>query len=280
MKRTFFDVKAAVTWVLCIMTLFSLVGYAVNSGSELNDNSAPLPNTAVQIISMDSDTEESSYQVGTVIPGAAFSSVSQVLEDEIAQEWKTYDDMTEEAKMLSSHYWGIVYFEADTWDEFEETIGFSVYNPLESLSRLNKTGYMGMESVDPGTPIKHIEVTVNTANAERKLSEISAACGYYTENVRITLTAALLSDAGTYTTGCACKGYVTFNRKTTATGNGIPVLIVLSDGTNNAGYYEGDYYDAAAYWVKDNVFYTLRVFGNAADKSDIQTSLDRILADI
>ncbi len=280
MKKTFFNVKTVVTLALCFMLIFSLGGCAMNTESGSNDSNSQLTNADVQIIAMNSDTTDSSYQVGATIPSTTFSSINQMLEDKIVQEWKTYDGMTKEAKMLSSHSWGIVYFETDTWKEFEEAIGFSVNNPLEALSWLNKTGYIGMESADPSTPIKHIEVTANTANAERKVNEISATSGYNTESARITLTATLSSNAGTYITGCAYNGYATYEQNTTSTGSGISVLIVITDGTNNTGYYNGDYYDPTAYWVKDNVFYTLRVIGDSADKTKIQAAFDRILAEI
>ena len=233
----------------------------------------------IQVIEENSNTEESSYRVGAILPGTDFSSISQMLEDKITQEWNTHDGMTKEALMLSSRVWGLVYYETDTWNEFEETIGLTVKNPLESLSWLNKTGYIGMESADQSTPIKHIEVTADTVT-ERKLNEIRVTSGYNTESARITLTATLSASEGTYTTGSVYTGYATYKQNTATTGSGIPVLIVITDGTNNIGYYNGDYYDPTAYWVKDNVFYTLRVIGDSADKDDIQATLDRILAEI
>lgn len=251
MKRTIFNIRTTVALVLSFMIIFSLGGCAMNTASGSNDNNSQLTNSDVQIIAMKSETEESSYQVGATLPGTAFSSISQMLKDKIAQEWTTHDGMTKEALMLSSHLWGIVYFETDTWDEFEEAIDLTVNNPLEALSWLNKTGYIGMESADPSTPRKHIEVTANTANSERKLSEIGATSGYNTESARITLTATLTSNAGKYTTGSVYTGYATYTQNTATTGSGIPVLIVITDGTNNTGYYEGDYYDPTAYWVKD-----------------------------
>ena len=50
--------------------------------------------------------------------------------------------------------------------------------------------------------------------------------------------------------------------------------------SNNNDYYNGDYYDPTAYWVKDNVFYTLRVFGDDTNKEEIQATLERILREI
>ena len=57
-------------------------------------------------------------------------------------------------------------------------------------------------------------------------------------------------------------------------------MIVTTHKKNNNGYYSGDYFDPTAYWVKDNVFYTLRVFGDEADKTKIRATLERILEDI
>ena len=62
--------------------------------------------------------------------------------------------------------------------------------------------------------------------------------------------------------------------------SGTTVLIVTVNGTNNIGYYDGDYFDSTAYWVKDNVFYALRVFGNETDRAEIQATLDKLLAEI
>jgi len=57
-------------------------------------------------------------------------------------------------------------------------------------------------------------------------------------------------------------------------------LIVITNESNNNDYYNGDYYDPTAYWVKDNVFYTLRVFGDETNKEEIQAMLERILREI
>ena len=266
---------------LCLVIILSFTGCATGKKSNVGGVGGPeLTYTDVQVIEEKSDKKESSYRVGTTLAGADFSAIGQTLAEKLTQEWNTYDSMNKEAKLVSSHLWGIVYIEADTWDECEKTIGLTVPNPLESLNWLNKTGYIGMESVDPGTSIKHIEAAVNAANDERKPSELSVTAGYNTESARITLTATLTENTGTYTAGSAYNGYATYEQNTITTKSGIPVLIVITNGSNNNGYYNDDYYDPTAYWVKDNVFYTLRVFGNAADKVDIQATLDKILADI
>lgn len=55
------------------------------------------------------------------------------------------------------------------------------------------------------------------------------------------------------------------------------MLIVTTNESNNTRYYNGDYYDPTAYWVKDGVFYTLRAFGDEADKDEITGVLEHIL---
>lgn len=57
-------------------------------------------------------------------------------------------------------------------------------------------------------------------------------------------------------------------------------MIVITNESNNNDYYNGDYYDSTAYWVKDNVFYTLRVLRDETNKEEIQATLDRILREI
>ena len=238
----------------------------------------------VQLLEKTTDNAESTYEVGTYLNGTDFSSIGQELENRLEQEWKTYSAMTEEQRLTSSHLWGLVSFQNDNWNECEMAIGFNVENPLESIAWLNKTGYFGMESTDSTMPVKHIQVTANAAhtpmNVDGKPQEISIAAGYNVADIRITLNATLRADDGSYQTGSACNGYATFEEKSTETGSQIPVLIVITNESNNNDYYNGDYYDPTAYWVKDNVFYTLRVLGDETNKEEIQATLDRILGEI
>ncbi len=238
----------------------------------------------VQLLEKKTDNSESSYEVGTYLNGTDFSSIGQELENKIEQEWKTYSAMTEAQRFVSSHLWGLVSFQKDNWNECETAIGFDVENPLESIDWLNKTGYFGMESTDSTMPVKHIRVTANAAltsmNVGGKLQGISISAGYNIDDIRITLNATLRADDGPYQTGSVSNGYATFEEESTSTGSEIPVLIVTANESNNNNYYNGDYYNPTAYWVKDNVFYTLRVSGDETNKEEIQATLDRILGEI
>ena len=242
--------------VLIAVAVFvlSLAGCTTAPSPGSTGKSRPVTNAAdVQIIGMISGEKESSYQVEALLPTTDLSSVGQPLADKLSQEW----------------------------DEFEEAIGFTLYNPLETLDWLNKTGYFGMEHVDSQTPTAHVQATANASQtADRKLGEVSVIAGYKDGDVRITLTETVSSSTESFTIGSVYTGYATYEQDTVTTGSGIVVLIMAVNGTNNIGYYNGDYFDSTAYWVKDNVFYALRVFGNETDKAEIQATLDKLLAEI
>ena len=121
------------------------------------------------------------------------------------------------------------------------------------LDWLSKTGYFGMERADSQTPTAHVQATANASQtADRKLGEVSVIAGYKDGDVRITLTETVSSSTESFTIGSVYTGYATYEQDTVTTGSGIVVLIMTVNGTNNTGYYDGDYFDSTAYWVKDN----------------------------
>lgn len=270
--------------VLIAVAVFvlSLAGCTTAPSPGSTGKSRPVTNAAdVQIIGMISGEKESSYQVEALLPATDLSSVGQPIGEKLSQEWDEFDSMTKEQQCTSSKLWGVVDIQTDTWDDCEEAIGFTLYNPLETLDWLNKTGYFGMEHVDSQTPTAHVQATANASQtADRKLGEVSVIAGYKDGDVRITLTETVSSSTESFTIGSVYTGYATYEQDTVTTGSGIVVLIMAVNGTNNIGYYNGDYFDSTAYWVKDNVFYALRVFGNETDKAEIQATLDKILAEI
>lgn len=270
--------------VLIAVAVFvlSLAGCTTAPSPGSTGKSRPVTNAAdVQIIEMISGEKESSYRVEALLPTTDLSSVGQPLADKISQEWDEFDSMTKEQQRTSSKLWGVVDIQTDTWEDCEEAIGFTLYNTLETLDWLSKTGYFGIESVDSHAPTAHVQVTANASQtADRKPGEVSAIAGYKDDDVRITLAATVSSSTESFTTGSVYTGYATYGQNTVTTGSGTTVLIVTVNGTNNIGYYDGDYFDSTAYWVKDNVFYALRVFGNETDKAEIQATLDKILAEI
>ena len=268
-----------------IIFTLGIVGFAVVLALILvfgngGNSEAQVAFGSVKFIDEKSDEIESSYKVEAELPKTDFSSIGKTLEEKIAQSWETYDGMTETQRPLSSTLWGVVEVQADNWSECEDIIGFSINNPLESITWLSKSEYFGMESTAPTMPAKHIKINANAATPDRKLSSISITSGYNIDGVRVTLSATLIAVSNKYTTDSVTNGYATYEQETVNTGSGAPVLVVITDETNNTGYYNGDYFDPTAYWVENNVFYTLRVIGDEADKSNIQDILYRILNEI
>lgn len=231
----------------------------------------------MQILEQTGNAEETSYRIGAGVSGTDFSSTGAVLANEIREEWEKFDSMSPEQRMASSHAWGTVYVNSDTWEECEEAIGVPIQNPIESLDWLNKTGYFGDESADPNFPVTHVKTT---ATAMRELSRLSVTAGYNTEKISVTLTAILSADAGTLSTGVVTIGKATYEQNTATTGSGIPVLVMTTYKENNTGFYISNFFDPTAYWVKDNVFYKLRVSGDEINKVEIESTLNRILSEI
>ena len=232
----------------------------------------------VRFIEEKNDEEESSYRVETDLLATDFSVISESLSDMIKQEWNRWDNMTSEQRMLSSSIPGMIFFDCETWTECEETIGLTIYNPLEGFDWLEKVGYFGMEVPD----ISHVQAMANASSQinGRELNEITITSGYNSEGIRITLMAVVSSRDDIYTIGSRYSGMATYDHKTGFTGSGIPVLVVITDGQNNLGYYNGDYYDPTAYWVRDNVFYTLRVTGDKSEEKEIQELFDKIISEV
>lgn len=232
----------------------------------------------VQLLETKSNAQESSYRVGSALPGTDFSSIGPLLADKITREWNTFDSMTREQQLVSSHLWGTIYIETDTWDECEDAIGFTVFNPLESLDWISKTGYIGMESLNPDISLTHVQaIAYATHTTNRELSQIDITSGYNKDGIQITLTASVCADTKTITTGMVTQGFATYSEKNISSGSGIPVLIVTPNESNNTGYFNDDYFDQVAYWVKDNVFYTLRVFGTAENQTEIENTLNKLI---
>ena len=235
----------------------------------------------VQLLEKKSDNIESAYEVVTYLNGTDFSYIGQELIDKIEQEWNIYSAMIKEQRIVSDHLWGFVSVQVDTWDECKEIIGFDAENPLESIDWLNRTGYLGTESVDAAITAKHINISANYGlNTDRKVRDINVTAGYDVDDIQITLNATICADNGPCRTGSVCNGYATYEEESVTTGSDIPVLIVTTNESNNTGYYNDDYYDPTAYWVKNNVLYTLRVFGKEANKDEILAALYRILGEV
>lgn len=233
----------------------------------------------VKLTDVNNDAGESSYWVRAYLPGTDFSSIGQTLQDKLRLEWSTYDGLSEMDRLLSSHLWGAVDFQTDTWEECEAYIGLKVPNPLESVDWIKKTDYFGAESTNDMYEVRHIRISAYAPPAsDRTLNSINITAGYNKDGIRITLNAAMQRQSSMHTTGGIDQGYKTFTGENTVTGSGIPVLIVTGKPLNDRGEVTGQSCELIAYWVQDNVFYTLRM--HHAEYIELQNALRQLLAEI
>lgn len=262
----------SVVFVAVAAVLIFVISNGNSSVSDASDvDRSQSAYSTVKVLEEKSGTEESSYRVGADLQGSDFSALGQTLTDKIRQEWNTYDGLDEMQRVASSKAWGYVGYQCDTWSECEEAIGMTVTNPLENSENIDGL----VRSVNSGSD-KHIQVNVST-QSDRTPSRINIMAQYNIGSIRITLTASLSANSETYTSGGVYTGYADFKQNTAVTGSGIPVLTVTADGENNLDYYAEDYYDPTAYWVKDNVFYSVRVLGTDIQKERVMYVLDMIL---
>lgn len=233
----------------------------------------------VQLLETVSNESESSYQVGADLPATDLSSIGQPLSEALEKEWKTYDSLTQEQRLVSSKLWGVVSMQAETWGQCQKLAGISIANPLENLDWLEHTWYFGTESQDTSEPISHVQLLAQTDH-DRTLRQIDMTAGYAFGDIRVTLTATVCADAKTYTTGSVHNGYADYWESFSKTRTGITALIVTPEETNNTGYYNADFYDPTAYWADGNVLYTLRVYGKQENWFESYSLLTDLLTEL
>jgi len=239
------------------------------------------PAGSMHISDISSESDESRLSLEVSLPGTYFPHPGHVLREKIAADWNRYDQLSQLDQYASSHLWGVVYIDADTWRECENAIGTTVFNPLEDVDWLQKTGYFGAESADPSMPVKHIKATAYaTWQTDRQLSRIDIQSGYCSGDVDITLTATVCTQDSIFTTGTVVQGYATFDTAEAVTGSGIPATVVTPDRANNTGYYQDGWCDQIAYWVEGNVLYTLRVTAHQESSADMYETLQKLLEEL
>ena len=70
--------------------------------------------------------------------------LAQDIYDALQEEWDSYDSLSTEQKMLSSHLPRAFYEDFSDWTACEEFLGMSVPNPLEETAWLDHGTYVGM----------------------------------------------------------------------------------------------------------------------------------------
>ena len=266
--------KPALWLVVAAVLICVVVAVCFLTNPEKNHHEELLQNDhfngEVQITEEKSDSGESFYWLSAKVQRTKLTSLSKTMEYEIKREWDTYNSMSEEQRLASSHMWGTIYVETDTWEEIEEVLGVSIDNPLESVEWIHKTSYIGMEREN----LPHVHTTVyTTQSTDNKVDNACATAGYEMGDVRITLSTTISVNSEDITAGFSHSGDVTYVKTRCNTASGAPVLVVST-------YEAENFFDSNAYWVEGNVLYGLRVFGDTEDEEEIQSTLERLLEEI
>lgn len=120
-------------------------------------------------------------------PEALFQDLHTALD----QEWDAWNALSEEAKILSSHFPGCCDRDFDTWAEGEAFLGLAVPNPLEEAAWLEQGTYVGMPLGFRDAP----RVKAGWYGTEDGHVEwVSLQAGYRDGEVRVMIDATLYGD--------------------------------------------------------------------------------------
>lgn len=211
-------------------------------------------------------------RVTTYMPRTNFYRISDSLKEKIAADWRLHDSLTPLQQASSSHLFGWITLRHDTWQQCEEDLGVTIPNPIGNISWLEKTDVYGGIATDPA--ILHTQLTVRASDPEKRTVErATLEAGYRAEGVRVVISAFVHAEDVLFTTGYGADGKVEFTRRETTTGSGLPVMILTSDQ-------QVDYSSLDAWWVVDNVYYSLHLVGEKGQDAHVQAILEKLLNEI
>lgn len=204
--------------------------------------------------------EETAAAVVAPIPQEA---LSQDLRDALEAEWTSWNALSEERQILSSHVPGWCQRGFEDWAECEDFLGFSVPNPLEDCDWLEKGTYMAMPLGFMDAP----RVDLQWDGAEGGYVDwISAGAGYRSGETRVTVSALLYGDPAKVKHS---DGNWTLDlEKQDVPADG--VLHVISENT-------GRYCSRKAYLIRGGVLYDVHIVGEPDGETEVEETLERAL---
>ena len=110
--------------------------------------------------------------------------LAQDVRDALQKEWSSYNRLSAEEKMLSSHFPGVCYERFSDWAACEEFLGMSVPNPLEEAVWLDHGTYAGMP--EGFTDADHVRASF-CGTREGDVEWISIQSGYRDGEIRVVL---------------------------------------------------------------------------------------------
>lgn len=188
-------------------------------------------------------------------------TLSQDLREALEEEWTSWNALSEEEQVISSHMPGWCQRGFEDWAACEDFLGFSVPNPLEDCDWLEKGTYVAMPLGFRDAPRVDFQWS---GTEEGYVDWVSARAGYRSGPTRVMISALLYGDPGK--AKHSDRDWTLDLGKQTADG----VLHVISENTER-------YCSRTAYLVRGGVLYDVHIVGEPDGKTEVEETLERAL---
>lgn len=197
----------------------------------------------------------------TAVAPISQEALSQDLRDALEAEWKSWNAMSGEAQVVSSHMPGWCSQGFEDWAAGEAFLGFPVPNPLEDSDWLEKGTYVAMPLGFRDAPRVKVDWY---GTQEGYVDWVNAGAGYRSGSTRVMLSALLYGDPAT--ARHSDRDWTLDLGKQEADG----VLHVIPEDTER-------YCSRTAYLIWDGVLYHVHVVGEPGEKTEVEETLERAL---
>ncbi len=193
-------------------------------------------------------------------------SISQGVYDALQGEWDSWNRLSREQQMLSSHYPGSCTRDFDSWAECEAFLGFSIPNPLEECDWLEKATYVGMPVGFRGAP--RVQASWY-GTGDGHVEWIHATAGYRSGEIQVIISASVYGDPAE--TKSPDSGWsVELERQGYLAGmDGAPLQISSDSGER--------YCSDTAYQAQGPVLYCFHVVGEPGAQDRVRDTLEQVV---
>lgn len=193
-------------------------------------------------------------------------SLSQNVYDALQCEWDSWNLLSQEGKMLSSHIPGYCLRCFDNWVECEEFFGLSIPNPLENCSWLEKATYVAMPSGFQDAP--HVSASWY-GTEDGHVEWVSIEAGYRNDEVRVMIDATLYGDRADGKPSDSGWSVELERQDYLANIDNAP-LQITSNSTET-------YFSNVAYQADGNVLYRFNIVGEPDAQTQVESTLEQVI---
>ncbi len=196
-------------------------------------------------------------------------SISQNVYNALQDEWDSWNLLSSESKMLSSHMPGYCLHNFDSWEECEEFLGFTIPNPLENCSWLERATYVAMPLGFRDAPI----VRASWYGTEDGHVEwIHVETGYRDGEVRVMIASSLYGDPADSKPSDSGWSIELERQNYLADVNNAPLQITSESAEN--------YYSNIAYQANGNVLYRFNIVGEPDEQTQVENTLEKVISNL